>query len=149
MRAGRQRRRDPAAGEVEAWRRARHDAPAPSIDRGRLGFPNGWRAAEDAVANILPTRARQSYQAVDGMPHGRFVDIVDVAGDFHEVKSGYVTLRSRISRQIEKDALLRQQQSIDVTWHFVASNRSGSLGADPRVLDLLDEAGISYVIHLP
>jgi hypothetical protein len=28
------------------------------------------------------------------------------------------------------------------TWHFVASGRSDSLGADPAVLDLLDEAGI-------
>lgn len=66
----------------------------------------------------------------------------------HEVKCGYVSLRSRSSRQIEKDAVLRSQNQ-DVVWRFVASGRSDSLGADPRVLDLLDEVGIPYVIHLP
>jgi hypothetical protein len=37
----------------------------------------------------------------------------------------------------------------EIVWHFVASDRTGSLGADPAVLDLLDEVGIPYVIHLP
>ncbi len=57
--------------------------------------------------------------------------------------------RSRIARQIEKDTALVADGRTDlqgVVWHFVASNRSSSVGADPRVLD---DAGIPYVIHLP
>jgi hypothetical protein len=56
---------------------------------------------------------------------------------------------SQIIRQIEKDAMLAGRSVDDVVWHFVASARSGSMGADPRTLDALDDAGISYVFHLP
>lgn len=105
--------------------------------------------AEDAVANVVPTLSRQQYFPVAGKLRGRVVDLVDDSNGFHEVKSGYVAFRSRITRQIEKDALLKRDVGVDVVWHFVVSGRSGSLGADPRLLDLLDEAGISYVIHLP
>ncbi|WP_157372350.1 hypothetical protein [Arthrobacter sp. Soil736] len=69
----------------------------------------------------------------------------------HEVKSGFVPFRSRILRQIEKDAAILADPDNDVlgvVWHFVGG-RSGSLGADPRVLELLDTKGIPYVIHLP
>ena len=52
------------------------------------------------------------------------------------------------TRGVNQDALLRADDE-QVVWHFVASGRSGSMGADPAVLDLLDENGISYVIHLP
>jgi hypothetical protein len=34
-------------------------------------------------------------------------------------------------------------------WHFVVSERSGTIGTHPRNLDRSDENGISYVIHLP
>lgn len=116
----------------------------------RLGFPKGSRAAEDAVAGTVPLPAlQQEYRRVKGKVRGRVVDVVDDGGHFHEVKSGYVVYRSRITRQIEKDALLKRDRGVDVVWHFVASDRSGSLGADPRLLDLMDEAGITYVIHLP
>lgn len=115
----------------------------------RLGFASGWKAAENAVAGLVtPPAQQQVYRRVPGFTIGRHVDIVDGSGVLHEVKSGYVSLRSSISRQIVKDAMLKAQGR-DVVWHFVASGRSGSMGADPRVLDLLDENGISYVIHLP
>lgn len=67
----------------------------------------------------------------------------------HEVKSGYVRASRHIIAQIEKDAMLRGEEVTDVVWHFVASGRSGSLGADPRILDSLDDAGIRYLFHLP
>jgi hypothetical protein len=61
-------------------------------------------------------------------------------------------LLSSIIRQIEKHAILARTQKTGVNgavWHFVATDRSGTIGADPRVLDLLEENGIGYVIHLP
>ena len=97
---------------------------------------------------MSPPAQQLVYRRVAGFPIGRDVDIVDGNGVLHEVKSGYVSLRSSVSRQIHKDALLRANGE-QVVWHFVASGRSGSMGADPAVLDLLDDNGISYVIHLP
>lgn len=118
----------------------------------RLPFATSWRAAEDAVAATLSVRKRGAYTAVPGHPFGRYVDIVDSDRVAHEVKSGYVKYQSSIARQIEKDAILvrTEQTGINGTvWHFVASDRSGTIGADPRILDLLEENGINYVIHLP
>lgn len=57
-----------------------------------------------------------------------------------------------MTRQIEKDALLVHTEQTGINgavWHFVASGRSGIIQADPRILDLLEENGIDYVIHLP
>jgi hypothetical protein len=34
-------------------------------------------------------------------------------------------------------------------WHFFASNASSSVGADPRVIDLLVQKGIPFTVHLP
>ncbi|HWB71263.1 MAG TPA: hypothetical protein VG452_03530 [Egibacteraceae bacterium] len=73
-----------------------------------------------------------------------------VDGVAHESKVGYVRFSRRIQRQIEKDAALLNAERIDgARWHFFASPRSNSLGADPRVLDLLEANGIGYTIHLP
>ncbi|KRE52414.1 hypothetical protein ASG92_25560 [Arthrobacter sp. Soil736] len=80
------------------------------------------------------------------------VDIRDLDRVAHEVKSGYVKYQSSITRQIEKDAILARTEGTGINgavWHFVASDRSGTIGADPRILDLVEENGINYVIHLP
>jgi len=51
---------------------------------------------------------------------------------------------------LEKDAVLARTDGVrGVVWHFVASERSGTIGTDARILDLLDENGINYVIHVP
>lgn len=118
----------------------------------RLPFATSWRAAEDAVAATLSVGKRGHYTTVPGHPFGRYLDIVDSDRVAHEVKSGYVKYQSSITRQIEKDALLVHTEQTGINgavWHFVASDRSGTIGADPRILDLLEENGIKYVIHLP
>jgi hypothetical protein len=121
-----------------------------------IPFAASWRVAEDAVAGVLrgsglSVEATQKWYRTSqyGLGRGRFVDIVDNLDVAHEVKSGYVRASSQIIRQIEKDAMLAGDQLQRVVWHFVASGRSGSMGADPRILDALDDAGISYVFHLP
>lgn len=129
----------------------------PNVQVGRhIPFVNHWKAAEDEVASILSVGAnqRQIYRTVPGFPAGRHLDMLDATGVMHEVKSGYVPFRSRIVRQIEKDAAIvadaagSNAGTTGAVWHFVGG-RTGSLGVDPRVLDLLDAKGIAYVIHLP
>jgi hypothetical protein len=136
---------------VDALNRSR------AVVGSRIDFVNTWRKAEDEVADVVATAIgirtpRPFYKRIPGYVRGRHIDVLDVDGGAHEVKSGYVALRSRIRRQIEKDKALLADPDSGVaayTWHFVASGRTDSLGADPAVLDLLDEAGIGYVIHLP
>lgn len=109
-----------------------------ATDGPRLPFATSWRAAEDAVDGTLPAFKRGHYTAVPGHPYGRYIDILDTDRVAHEVKSGYVKYQSSIIRQIEKDAILARTQGTGINgavWHFVASDRSGTIGADPRILD--------------
>ena len=121
-----------------------------------IPFVNHWRDAENAVASLFGVASdqRQLYRKAPGFSSGRVADMVDENGIMREVKSGFVPFRSRVQRQIEKDAAILADTSSEnadvmgVVWHFVGG-RTGSLGADPRVLDLLDAKGIPYIIHLP
>ena len=71
-------------------------------------------------------------------------------GVLHEAKVGYVPLTPSVQREIRKDAWLIGAGVIEAAhWHFLTSDGTSTLGADPRVLDLLDEAGIAFTIHLP
>ncbi|MDR7187020.1 hypothetical protein J2X85_004081 [Microbacterium trichothecenolyticum] len=77
---------------------------------------------------------------------------VFVNGVAHESKVGRVTLTDSIERQIRSDAYLIERGVGGVEsahWHFFASGQSNSIGATQPVLDLLDELGIEYTIHLP
>lgn len=120
-----------------------------------LPFVSHWRDAENSVAVLfgVTSTQRQVYRAAPGFPFGRYADMIR-NGAMREVKSGFVPFRSRTIRQIEKDAAILADTAAEnadvaqVVWHFVGG-RTGSLGADPRVLDLLDAKGIAYVIHLP
>lgn len=86
---------------------------------------------------------------------GRYIDVLKgsnngVGGVAREAKTGYVRYSTRLVTQIRKDGLLKQAGQIDQAhWHFLPSGRSNTVGADPRILDLLDSYGIEYTIHLP
>ncbi|WP_323960987.1 VWA domain-containing protein [Arthrobacter sp. JZ12] len=117
-------------------------------------FVNHWRDAEDAVAGLFGVASanRQVYRAAPGFTFGRHADMIS-NNVMREVKSGYVPFRTRTIQQIEKDAAILADNAGNadveqVVWHFVGG-RTGSLGADPRVLNLLEDRGIAYVIHLP
>jgi len=103
-----------------------------------------------ADANEEPEQ--QARLATEGCPECsgiRLVDLLD-GGTAHTVKAGYVTLTEQVKRQILTDAWLLSTGVIDAAhWHFVMSARTLTLGADDRVLALLDEAGIDYTVHLP
>ena len=79
----------------------------------------------------------------------RYPDAI-VGGIGKEAKTGYVKRSERILKQIEKDVSLRNRGELrNVEWHFFASGRSDSIGADPAILDALDRAGIQYFFHIP
>lgn len=82
-------------------------------------------------------------------PAHRIFDVL-VDGVAHESKVGYKVWSEELARQIRSDAYLIKAGQIEgAHWHFMASAYSNKVGADPKVLDLLDELGISYTIHLP
>ncbi len=79
------------------------------------------------------------------------IRVIDVYADgiAHESKVGYKTL-SQVKKQIRSDAHLIEIGTIKgASWHFFASAHTNKLGASPAVLDLLDEVGIPYTIHVP
>ncbi|MBT2597925.1 VWA domain-containing protein [Arthrobacter sp. ISL-72] len=135
---------------VEALRRSNGSVGA------SIPFVSHWREAEDAVVALFDVASdqRQLYRKAPGFSFGRFVDMIDEDSVMREVKSGFVPFRSRIQRQIEKDAAIVADTTGEnvriegVVWHFVAGP-TGSLGADPRVLSLLADKGIPYIVHLP
>jgi hypothetical protein len=82
---------------------------------------------------------------------GRYFDVL-IGRVAHESKVGYVKWSKSIENQIKKDAWLVQQASNGVDsahWHFFASSASNTIGADKRLLDLLDQNNIPYTIHRP
>jgi hypothetical protein len=75
------------------------------------------------------------------------VYVADIA---HESKVGYPPWSAATERQIRSDAwAVRTGGAQGAHWHFFPSAISNTVGADPRVLDLLDELRIPYTIHLP
>lgn len=75
---------------------------------------------------------------------------VFVDGVAHESKVGYVNFSESIANQIRSDAYLIKNGDIKgAHWHFLPSGQSDSLGAAPMILDLLEQNGIPYTIHLP
>lgn len=120
-------------------------------------FANG-PDGEKSLANIygaktkgVDTQVRMSTKnCVDGC--NSFVRIIDAFRDgvAHEAKVGYVSLTKFTERQIRKDAWLVKNGDIEAAhWHFFASAYSNKVGPSKAVLDLLDELGIAYTIHLP
>ncbi|HET7900281.1 MAG TPA: hypothetical protein VFL59_03775 [Candidatus Nanopelagicales bacterium] len=79
----------------------------------------------------------------------RIVDVL-VNGIAHESKVGYVGFSEFTQRQIFKDAyLIRMGRISGALWHFSMSDVTHTIGADPRVLDLLEKVGIPYETQLP
>lgn len=65
-----------------------------------------------------------------------------------EVKAGYATWSTHIREEIARDAeFLNSGKIKSIEYHFYVSKKSGTVGADPRVFELLRESGIPYEIH--
>ncbi|QBE48447.1 binary toxin-like calcium binding domain-containing protein [Leucobacter triazinivorans] len=104
-----------------------------------------------AHGEIVETQVRAS--TVDCVEvcnaNARIFDAVvdDVA---HESKVGFNSLTSSVRAQINSDAYLVETGVIySAHWHFYPSAHTSQLGASKPVLDLLEEKGISFTIHVP
>lgn len=137
---------------LEAVRRAQVPSKSPA------GFMADWRDGErwlrhpDNYAGVHPRgRGFADPACAECARRWRIVDSWDAATKTaREAKVGYQNDVNRVLEQIAKDKRLLTAQEFDaLEWHFFASAASHSVGADPRILDALDEAGIPYFIHLP
>jgi hypothetical protein len=137
---------------ADAMRRSGHVKGAPAT------FFADWTKAEDFLADRFRAQGRIPKTQVSmntiECPKvctalRRKFDVV-VDGVAHESKVSYTYLSPQIEMQIRSDAWLIKKGEIEgAHWHFFASTYGDKLGADKKVLDLLDEVGIPYTIHLP
>jgi hypothetical protein len=117
-----------------------------------------WRDGESYLADLyradvngVDKQVRASTSGCTDVCTGS-VRIFDVLADgvAHESKVGRVPFSQFARNQIHKDAWLVRNGDIEgAHWHFFASARSNKIGADPRLLDLLDDVGIPFTIHIP
>jgi hypothetical protein len=81
-------------------------------------------------------------------------DIHRADGLLIESKVGYVRYSKFARKQILKDRNILRRGLMnrrglapnEIEWHFFRSKRTGKVGADPRILKMLDRAGIKYRI---
>ena len=107
----------------------------------------GWRNAEEYLRNGTVRPGRYPQPSVSGLI--RYPDAV-IGDVIMEAKTGYVKNCERIRTQIGKDKRLIDAFNIDgAEWHFFASGRSNSIGADQTIINLLKANNIPYYIHLP
>lgn len=135
---------------ADSLSRAKHvkGASARFFAKGKDG--EAW--LEGAYSATVKGTDKQVWRSTKNfLGRGRFFDVFK-DGVAHESKVGYVKWGKSIENQIKKDAWLVQQASNGVDsaqWHFFASSASNTIGADKRVLDLLDQNNIPYTIHTP
>lgn len=122
-------------------------APVRSGRMGELALERRYAATTTGV-----DRQVRLSTAGCGTVCGGSVRVVDVLKDgvAHESKVGRVGFSAFTQRQIRKDAfLVATGQITKAVWHFTTSEYTNTVGADPRVLDLLDHVGIGYEIQPP
>lgn len=108
----------------------------------------GWKDAEKFLRKGLD--APKAFPKIP--PPRTFIRYPDavVDGIGKEAKTGFVKNSDRIRTQISKDLKLLEMGALPkVEWHFFPSGRSNSIGASTKILDLLDDAGIEYIFHIP
>ena len=139
---------------AEAMKRDGHvkaeGARAPFFATGKEGeaFLAGLYPATDGSKYTQIARSTKDCIEVCNVVLRRFDVLVDNVA--HESKVGRVNLSPSIERQIRSDAYLVDQGEIEeARWHFFASAVSKTMGPSKPVLDLLDELGIPYTIHIP
>jgi hypothetical protein len=112
---------------------------------------DGEKWLESLYGATAKGKDKQVWRSTKGfIGRGRYFDVF-VNGVAHESKVGFVKWSKSIENQILKDAHLAATDDTleGVHWHFFASSASNTMGADKRVLDLLDQKGIPYTLHVP
>ncbi|WP_411342700.1 hypothetical protein ACE3MZ_13625 [Paenibacillus sp. WLX1005] len=119
---------------------------AVAVANGQVFY--GGLAGEAFVASLAKATGENQLQQHFKTSMGtRIIDVL-VKGSAYESKVGYVKYSQVAKTQILKDAELVANDSVkNYTWHFLRSGVTGKVGADPRLLQLLTQNGIKYVIH--
>ena len=126
----------------------------------RCELPFGQCAQGQAAEVILESQLKakglgvktqvrmHSFVATGAKTDVRVVDIIDSAGVFHEVKSGNISYNQTILNQILKDIgiLKNNPDCKGYIWHFFPG-KNGTPVIDQKVLTMLKENGIDFVIH--
>ena len=115
---------------------------------GRLTTPSfsTGAAGEAYIRGVTGGETGDGIMTSQGM---RYPDVVDDTA-MTEVKVGYVNYSQQVLTQISKDSEIVENQLEGIQsgdWQFLQSSVTGGVGADPRVLAALDEAGLSYTIN--
>ena len=77
-------------------------------------------------------------------------DVLEIGPGPGGLTHGLLAEGARKVLAIEKDVKLFDIGELsDIEWHFFSSGRSNSIGADKRILDLLDANNIPYFFHIP
>ena len=88
--------------------------------------------------------ARITRKAVTLSRQPPFVDVLPAD------RVAHIRATDRIRTQIAKDKeLVSRGDLAGAQWHFVASGKTDTIGADPDVFAWLDAAGIPFTIHVP
>lgn len=148
-----QKGRKPLSGIADTMKRPGHinGAPAKFFATGNEGeaFLGGLFGAQAKGVNLQVRASTAACGEICSNSRVRIIDVF-VDGVAHESKVGFVVLSQFTERQIQKDAWLVKHGHINgAHWHFFPSSRSNTLGADKRVLGMLDAFGIPYTIHAP
>lgn len=132
-------------------------AGARGVDSGSGTFRR-WQDAEQELRRRTGSQANEQPFPVNSacpsdMKGGRKIGAWDpLARIGRESKNGYVGGRrvKATLEQIAKDKRLLDADRVDgIEWHFFASGKSGTVGADPSIIKALQDAGIPYFFHLP
>lgn len=109
----------------------------------QLSFPTG-HAAEECAQNLLGGTRQVTFKTSHGV---RYVDVLK-DGIAHEIKVGKVKWSEFYRNQILKDAeLIKAGDITGAHWHFYPSEVTGKVGADLRILKMLEQNNIPYTIH--
>ncbi len=125
-------------------------APSRFLEDGVSGERNQWQTLV-AGDKTVQAQARFSTDSCIKVCN-KSVRIIDNLADgvAYESKVGFKTLNEQTRAQINSDAYLIETGKINgAHWDFYPSDHTGQVGASTPLLDLLEEKGITFTIHMP
>ncbi len=103
----------------------------------------GGKAGEEILEKVFGGIPQKQYKTALTY---RYVDLFSDEV-IRESKVGYKAMTEALRKQALKDSLVVVEKGLKAEWHFFRSDITGMIGADKRLLDLLDDLGIKYFIH--
>jgi hypothetical protein len=138
----------PPAPAISGGSRPTIGANGEAVHAARLAAAGATNIETQVTFDVPP-----SCTVACGLTSTRRLDVCSgPAGELScaEVKAGYTPAGAHVLEEIARDVeLLKAGKPTSITYHFYWSAGSGSVGAHPKVLELLREHNITYEIHPP